>query len=110
MVAKSTTYDNPCTAATASAARCDGRSEPRLVALRAAVIRLHRELTGHRATLPDRAIADEELAALTARLMAASPPEVSGLQYSLLVIAGALGSVTALQDAFCEVRHAVERF
>jgi hypothetical protein len=90
--------------------RCDGRPDPRLVALRAAVTRLHRELYGHRADLPDRAVADEELAALAARLTAASAPEVSGLQYSLLVIAGALGSVTALGDALAEVRDAVERF
>ena len=111
MVAKTTRHNDPSTGAAVNAARCDGRPDPRLVALRTAVARLHRELAGHRANLPDRAIADEELAALAARISAAaSPPEVSGLQYSLLVIAGALGSVTALGDALAEVRQAVERF
>lgn len=83
--------------------------DPRLVALRAAVTRLHQELAAYRVELPDRAIAEEELAWLGARLTASPPPEPAELRRSLLVVAAALGSVSALREAFGEVRWAVER-
>lgn len=110
MIAKTTGKNDPCTSVAVDVVPCDGWPEPGSVALRAAVSRLHRELMGHRANLPDRAIADEELTALAVRLTATSLPDAAGLRRSLLVIAGALGSVSALGDALAEVRWAVERF
>jgi hypothetical protein len=94
----------------ASAALHDGGSvDPRIEALRAAVARLHRELAGYRAELPDRWAAEEELSALAAET-AAGEPEMERLRRSLLVIAGALGSVSALGSAVTEVRRAIELF
>jgi hypothetical protein len=96
--------------AAASAALYDGGGvDPRVEALRAAVARLHRELAGYRAELPERAIAEEELVALAAEL-SLGVPETEQLSRSLLVIAGALGSVSALGSALSEVRRAVELF
>jgi hypothetical protein len=80
-----------------------------VVALRSAVSRLHRELAGYRAELSDRVIAEEELVALAAEL-AVGVPETERLRHSLLLIAGAVGSVSALRDALREVWQAVELF
>jgi hypothetical protein len=94
----------------ASAALYDGGSvDPRVETLRASVARLHRELAGYRPELPDRLIAEEELSALAAET-AAGEPEMERLRRSLLVIAGALGSVSALGSALTEVRRAIELF
>jgi len=96
--------------AAASAALYDGNGvDPRVEALRAAVAKLHRELAGYRARLPDRGIAEEELVALAAEL-SMGVPEVERLRRALLVIAGALGSVSALGGVLAEVRRAVELF
>lgn len=105
LIAETTNENDPL----AGPAVSDGLPDPRTVALRAAVARLHRELAAHPAKLPDRAIANEELAVLAAEL-AEVPPPVTRLQHSLLVIAGALGSVSALGNALAEVRRAVEQF
>ena len=86
-----------------------GRVDPKVETLRAAVARLHRELAGYRAELPDRSIAEEELAVLDA-VTAAGVPEAERLRRSLLVVAGALGSVSALGSALTEVRCAIELF
>ncbi|NJQ03864.1 hypothetical protein HCK00_25955 [Streptomyces sp. PLAI1-29] len=75
----------------------------------AAVSRLRRELAGHPADLRDRGAAEEELAALDA-MVAAGVPEVPCLQRSLLLITGAVGSVSALAPALAEVRHVIELF
>ncbi|WP_407645956.1 DUF5955 family protein [Actinacidiphila oryziradicis] len=94
----------------ASAALYDGGGvDPRVEALRAAVARLHRELAGYRADLPDRGIAEETIVALAAELTL-GVPETEQLSRSLLVIVGALGSVSALGAALTDVRRAVELF
>ncbi|MFH0241739.1 DUF5955 family protein [Streptomyces sp. HK10] len=86
-----------------------GQDDPRVIALRRAVARLHRELAGYRPQLADRQIAEDELAAVDAALRAGAP-EVVRVRHSLLLIAGAVGSVSALAEALAEVRRAVELF
>ena len=83
--------------------------DPRAVELRSAVSRLRRELAGHPADFPDRDIAEEELAALDA-MAASGTPEIPQLRRSLLLIAGAIGSVSALARGLSRVREAVDRF
>ncbi|MEV3992574.1 DUF5955 family protein [Streptomyces sp. NPDC049837] len=83
--------------------------DPRVTELRAAVSRLRRELAGHPADFADRGIAEDELAALAAMTLT-GVPEVRRLRRSLLLIAGAVGSVSALGGALTDVRHAVELF
>ncbi|MFD7662074.1 DUF5955 family protein [Streptomyces sp. NPDC059788] len=80
--------------------------DPRAVALCGAVARLRRELALHPAELPDRATADDELAALYA-VVSAGDPEVSRLRRSLLLIAGAVGSVSALAPALTDLRELI---
>jgi hypothetical protein len=70
---------------------------------------LRRELAAHPAEFPDRAIAEDELAALAA-MVTYGTPEVPRLRSSLLLIAGAIGSVSALSRGLTEVRNAVELF
>lgn len=77
--------------------------------LRAAVSRLRRELAGHRAEFTDRGIAEDELAALDA-MAVSGIPEVRRLRRSLLLIAGSIGSVSALAGGLANVRQAVELF
>lgn len=77
--------------------------------LRAAVSRLRRELAGHRAEFADRGIAEDELAALDA-MAVTGVPEVRRLRRSLLLIAGSIGSVSALANGLADVRQAVELF
>ena len=77
--------------------------------LRTAVSRLRRELAAHPAEFPDRAIAEDELAALAA-MAAHGIPEIPRLRSSLLLIAGAIGSVSALTRGLTQVRDAVELF
>ncbi|GAB3013634.1 DUF5955 family protein [Streptomyces pseudoechinosporeus] len=77
--------------------------------LRTAVSRLRRELAAHPAEFPDRGIAEDELAALAA-MTVSGIPEVPRLRRSLLLIAGSIGSVSALAPGLQEVRSAVELF
>ncbi|MFF4172521.1 DUF5955 family protein [Streptomyces sp. NPDC001744] len=83
--------------------------DPRVAELRCAVSRLRRELAAHRADFADREIAEGELAALDAMALAGAP-EVRRLRRSLLIVAGCVGSVSALADGLAGVRRAVELF
>ncbi|MFF0794562.1 DUF5955 family protein [Streptomyces spiralis] len=83
--------------------------DPRVAELRAAVSRLRRELAAHPVEFPDRAIAEDELAALAA-MAAHGIPELPRLRRSLLLIAGSIGSVSALARGLSEVRAAVDLF
>ncbi|MET7438937.1 DUF5955 family protein, partial [Streptomyces sp. NPDC005568] len=69
--------------------------DPRVAELRSAVSRLRRELAALPADFPDRGIAEDELAALAAMAVGGAP-EIPRLRRSLLLIAGAIGSVSAL--------------
>jgi hypothetical protein len=81
----------------------------RVVELRTAVSRLRRELAAHPAEFPDRGIAEDELAALAAMTID-GVPETPRLRRSLLLIAGAIGSVSALSPGLTRVRDTVELF
>ena len=83
--------------------------DPRVAELRSAVSRLRRELAAHPAEFPDRGIAEDELAALAA-MTVSGIPEVPRLRRSLLLIAGSIGSVSALAPGLRDVRSAVEMF
>jgi len=83
--------------------------DPRVAELRTAVSRLRRELAAHPAEFPDRGIAEDELAALAA-MAVSGIPETPRLRRSLLLIAGAIGSVSALATSLADVRSAVELF
>ncbi|WP_328437732.1 DUF5955 family protein [Streptomyces sp. NBC_00457] len=83
--------------------------DPRVAELRTAVSRLRRELAAHPAEFPDRGIAEDELAALAAMTVSGSP-EIPRLRRSLLLIAGAIGSVSALSPGLTQVRDAVDMF
>lgn len=83
--------------------------DPRVAGLRTAVSRLRRELAAHPAEFPDRGIAEDELAALAA-MAVSGVPEIPRLRRSLLLIAGAIGSVSALARGLADVRGAVELF
>ncbi|MFF4359114.1 DUF5955 family protein [Streptomyces sp. NPDC001604] len=83
--------------------------DPRVAELRTAVSRLRRELAAHPAEFPDRGIAEDELAALAAMTFDGAP-EIPRLRRSLLLIAGAIGSVSALARGLSEVRNAVDLF
>ena len=83
--------------------------DPRVAGLRTAVARLRRELAAHPAEFPDRTIAEDELAALAA-MTADSTPEIPRLRLSLLLIAGSIGSVSALSRGLSDVRAAVDLF
>ncbi|WP_189787111.1 DUF5955 family protein [Streptomyces capitiformicae] len=83
--------------------------DPRVTELRSAVSRLRRELAAHPAEFPDRVIAEDELAALAA-MAVSGMPEVPRLRRSLLLIAGSIGSVSALSRGLADVRTAVELF
>ncbi|WP_424853100.1 DUF5955 family protein [Streptomyces sp. SAI-170] len=87
----------------------DSGEDPRVTGLRTAVSRLRRELAAHPADFPDRAIAEDELAALAA-MTTYGIPEIPRMRSSLLLIAGAIGSVSALARGLAEVRDAVELF
>ncbi|SDJ59203.1 DUF5955 family protein [Streptomyces indicus] len=85
----------------------DSGEDP-LGALRSAVSRLRRELAAHPGEFPDRGIAEEELAALE-ETAAGGAAEPARLRRSLLLVAGAIGSVSALAPALAAVRDAVDR-
>ncbi|MCQ4201925.1 DUF5955 family protein [Streptomyces sp. NPDC060311] len=86
-----------------------GDEDVRVVALRTAVSRLRRQLALLPADFPDRGIAEDELADLAA-MAGHGVPEAPRLRRSLLLVAGAIGSVSALRPGLTEVRHAVELF
>ncbi|SOR78055.1 hypothetical protein SCNRRL3882_1524 [Streptomyces chartreusis NRRL 3882] len=86
-----------------------GDEDPRVTELRSAVARLRRRLAAHPGEFADRTIAEEELAALNA-MAADGTPEIPRLRRSLLLIAGAIGSVSALSPELAEVRRAVDLF
>ncbi|MET7290985.1 DUF5955 family protein [Streptomyces griseoloalbus] len=71
--------------------------------------RLRRQLAALPAEFRDRSIAEEELAAL-ADLAATGDPDIPRLRRSLLLIAGAIGSVSALGQGVRELREAVDLF
>ncbi|MBY8865541.1 MULTISPECIES: DUF5955 family protein [Streptomyces] len=83
--------------------------DPRVAGLRTAVSRLRRELAAHPVEFADRSIAEDELAALAA-MAAHGVPEIPRLRRSLLLIAGSIGSVSALRPGLSEVRAAVDLF
>ncbi|WP_320777716.1 DUF5955 family protein [Streptomyces sp. CRN 30] len=87
----------------------DGDEDVRVRELRTAVARLRRRLAALPTEFPDRGVAEEELADLAA-MAAHGVPEVPRLRRSLLLLAGAIGSVSALSGGLTEVRHAVELF
>ncbi|MFJ6664592.1 hypothetical protein GTY81_15905 [Streptomyces sp. SID8366] len=86
-----------------------GEEDPRVTELRTAVARLRRELAALRTDFPDRATAEEELAALAA-MTSGGFPEIPRLRGSLLLLAGAIGSMSALSGGLREVRAAVDLF
>ncbi|WP_432054909.1 DUF5955 family protein [Streptomyces sp. bgisy022] len=81
--------------------------DPRVTELRTAVARLRRQLAAHPVEFPDRSIAEEELAALDA-LAADGGRDLPRLRRSLLLVAGAIGSMSALRRGVQDVRAAVE--
>ncbi len=90
--------------------RVTGSNEdPRVAELRTAVSRLRRELAALPSEFPDRGIAEDELATLAA-MAAGGLPEIPRLRGSLLLIAGAIGSVSALSRGLSDVRQAVDLF
>nr|WP_206315573.1 DUF5955 family protein [Streptomyces sp. C1-2] len=86
-----------------------GEEDPRVAGLRTAVSRLRRELALLPTEFPDRSIAEDELAALAA-MAAGGAPETRRMRRSLLLIAGSIGSVSALSRGLQEVRDAVDLF
>jgi hypothetical protein len=85
------------------------RADPKVMELRAAVSRLRRELAAYPAEFRDRAIAEDELAAL-ASMATSNAPEVPRMRRSLLLIVGSIGSVSALTSPLLAVRAAVDLF
>ncbi|MFG2121026.1 DUF5955 family protein [Streptomyces sp. NPDC048710] len=83
--------------------------DPRVAELRTAVSRLRRELAALPSEFPDRGIAEDELATLAA-MATDGMPEIPRLRRSLLLIAGAIGSVSALARGLTGVRDAVDLF
>lgn len=96
--------------AAARTAAADGTQ--RAAQLRAAVARVQRELAAYRPALPDRAVAEDELSALARLASLPGPPgmlDTEALRHSLLLVAAALGSVSALTESLAELHLAVER-
>jgi hypothetical protein len=95
-----------------AAARTAADGTPPAAQLRTAVARVQRELAAYHAILPDRAVAEDELAALARQASLPGPsgaPDTETLRHSLLLVAAALGSVSALAEPLAELRQAVER-
>ena len=99
--------DTPAVASRSAAAAAG--PDPRVVELRRAVARLRVELAGHSVHLADREAAEEELAGLEAAA-AEGLLAVPRLRRALLVLTGALGSVSALALPLSEVHHAIDLF
>lgn len=96
--------------AAARTAAADGM--PGAAELRAAVARVQRELAAYPPALPDRAVAEDELAALARLAALPGRPDIretEALRHSLLLVAAALGSVSALAEPLAELHEAVER-
>lgn len=97
---------------TAARAAADGAPGGEGAALLSAVARLRGELADYRPLLPDRDVAEDELAALAhqAGLAEASPAlvDTERLRRSLLLVVAAIGSVSALAVPLDAVREAVE--
>ncbi|WP_221359872.1 DUF5955 family protein [Streptomyces beigongshangae] len=87
----------------------DSDEDPRVAELKTAVSRLRRELAAHPAEFPDRGTAEDELAAL-AEMAGGGTPEIPRLRRSLLLVAGSIGSVSALAAGLAAVRSAVDLF
>lgn len=87
----------------------DRERDPRVAELLECVERLRHALAAHPARLSDRRAAEEELAALGA-LARGGAPGVCELRRSLLLVAGAVGSVSALSEGLADLRSAVELF
>lgn len=83
--------------------------DPRVAGLRTAVARLRRQLAAYPVEFPDRGIAEDELASLAA-MASGGVPEAARLRRSLLLVAGSIGSVSALARGLADVRAAVELF
>lgn len=86
-----------------------GDVESPTVVLRAAVIGLRRDLAAYPVELPDRGVAEDELARLDA-MLADGVVEVAALRGALLLITAALGSVSALAPALGQVRSGIDVF
>lgn len=90
----------------------EGPGEGPRAELRAAVGRLRRELTAHRPVLPDRVVAEDELDALARQVenvdCALGVSDSERMRHSLLLVAAALGSVSALAAPLDALREAVE--
>nr|WP_249416839.1 DUF5955 family protein [Streptomyces sp. TS71-3] len=86
-----------------------GEHDVRVANLRAAVSRLRRDLAAHPVEFADRGIAEDELAALSTMALSGDP-EIRRLRRSLLLVAGSIGSVSALAPSLAQVRTAVELF
>jgi len=90
----------------------DGGPGSARAGLPGAVDRLRRELAAYRPLLPDRTVAEDELDALAGQAAAAELPgaalDTEGLRHSLLLVAAALGSVSALTTPLDDLREAVE--
>ncbi|MEV0844919.1 DUF5955 family protein [Streptomyces sp. NPDC049954] len=86
-----------------------GEEDPRVTELGAAVSGLRREIATYAVEFADRAVAENELAALAATA-GDGAPEVARLRRSLLLVTAAVGSVSALAPALAQVRAAIELF
>ncbi|MGI5348102.1 DUF5955 family protein [Streptomyces sp. CA-250714] len=91
------------------AAGHDTGADPRIEALSRAVHRMRRALDAHPAELHDRREAERELDALAASARSGAPV-AEELRHSLLLLAAAVGSVSALARPLVGVREAVELF
>ncbi|UNT01297.1 DUF5955 family protein [Streptomyces tubbatahanensis] len=91
------------------AAEPDTGVDPRVEALRSAVHRMRRELDAYPAELRDRREAERELDVLAASVHSGAPA-TEELRHSLLLLAAAVGSVSALALPLAAVREAVELF
>ncbi|MFD5024285.1 DUF5955 family protein [Streptomyces sp. NPDC058373] len=83
--------------------------DPRIEELRGATVQLRKRLAAHRAEFPDRAVAEEELAALGAMAREGAPDQ-GRLRRSLLLVVASLGSVSAFSGELTRLRAAVELF
>jgi len=82
--------------------------------LREAVRRLDRDLLAHPPDQPDRAVAEDALAELARAAEAAAGergpgPEAERIHHALLLVAAALGSISAFAEPLDRLRRAVER-
>lgn len=80
--------------------------EPRAESLLTAVTHLQRELAAYPNQLLDRTVAEDELVAM-AREHSAQVPR---MRNSLLLIVGALGSVSALRPALTQLHQAINLY